>query len=252
MNRELVQKIFHVAQNDFSGEVVEDFLQFVAGCGKNFSAENFYREIVVAFGERQSFRRENFFTVERQNFLRGLSFNGGRRGEKILFAEDVVNFFLDLRQGVTVAKIINAIKVGHDCELRGVKSYVGHVADDLRKLLAQGGVVGKIFQRGTNFFLLDICAAGENFFHGAESLNQFGRRFFPDAFDARNVIGRVAAQALEVDEERGREAVFGAEFFFVVNVDARIFVEQNFRRCVDQLERVAVSRQNFHGIGTGD
>ena len=144
-----------------------------------------------------------------------------------------MNFFPDLRERVTVAKFVGAGDVGRNVEIFRVKGDVGHVADDLRKTFARDGVVGKIFQSVANFFRRDFCAAGKDIFQRAESFNQRRGSFRTDALDARNVVGGVAAQALEVDKQFGRETVFAEKFFRVVKFGVGFFCEQDGRRRVD-------------------
>ena len=230
---EVVQKSFHVAQKNFAREAVEHALNVVGSRRKNFPAENFHGvSFGVAAGNRDNLRGKNFVEVNRQ--LDGLNRRRRRRGaEQVYLAEKRVNFFLDLRERVTVAEFVGAGNVGRDCEARGVECDVRHVADDLRKMFARRRGVGLRRQQVANFFRRDLVAAGKDVFQLAESFNQRRGSFRTDTLDARNVVGSVAAQALEVDKQCGRESVFAEKFFRVVKLGVGFFCQQDVCRRVD-------------------
>ena len=165
-NGKFAQKIFQSVQSDFAREVRENFLQFVTCRRKNFSAENFHDEIIDAARDRNFFRRENFFTVECRNFRHGQKFF--RRVKKIRHAEKFMNFFLRLVERVTIAKFVDACKVGRHRKIFCVKIHVGHVATNLREFFTHAGIVDKSFKRVTNFFLLDFRSVLQNIFERAE------------------------------------------------------------------------------------
>ena len=131
-----------------------------------------------------------------------------------------MKFFLHLIESVTTAKFFDAGEVGLNRKIFRAEKNFGHVADDLREAFAQARVVGVFGEGGASFLCGNFFAESQNIFQRAELFNQLRGVDLPDAFDAGDVIGRVAAQSLEVDELRGREAVFADEFFFVVKFGA--------------------------------
>ena len=178
---------------------------------------------------------KNFFRVEGQNLLRGRGLNCSRGVEKIYRAEEFVKFFLDDVKGVTVAKIVDASKVGRNFKSRRVEGHVGHVADNLRELLTQNRVGGMCLQSRADFFRLDLGGVRQNIFQRAVVFYQRRGGLCTDTLDAGDIVGGVAAQALEVDQKRRREAVFVGKSLLVVNFDARLFGEQHTRRRINQL-----------------
>ena len=144
-----------------------------------------------------------------------------------------MNFFLDLLQSVTIAKLICAGNIGSNFKFFCVENNFGDVANNLREFLAERRNFFRIFKGVESPFRFNFCAVGKNIFKRAEFFNQSRCAFLPDALDAGDIIGRVAAQSFEVDKQRRRETVFLKKFFLVVNLNVGFFVQKNSRIGID-------------------
>ena len=122
----------------------------------------------------------------------------------------------------------------------------GHVADDGDHPLAQPDLVGVGLDRRLQPAFWQLVHPLQQRLHRSEVLHELGRGLVPHPRHARDVVGRVATQRLEVDQLRRLEAVALPDLVGAVyeRVGDAAPGDERLHRVGDELEAVQIARHD--------
>ena len=171
-----------------------------------------------------------------------------RRLGLLLLGERLLEPAQRVAQLVLAEQLAQPRAVRRALELLGQVEVHRHVAADRRQLLGDARVLGVVGQVLLALGAGDLVDRGEHRLEVAEALQQVRRRLVADARDARDVVRRVALEAVEVGDQLVRDAV--ALEHLLAAVDLRLGDPARGRHhahaVADDLERVAVAGDDHH------
>ncbi len=176
-----------------------------------------------------------------------------RRGwDRLLaLAERLFDAAQGIAQLVLAEDLAQARAVGLARGLRGGVEVERDLALDGRQALGDARVLGVLFEVLFALRAFDVGDAGEHVLQGAVALDELRGGLVPDPGDPGDVVGGVALEAVEVGDQRGGNAVAVEDRLVVVELGvgnpARGRHHLHETPLVDQLEDVAVARDDRHG-----